>query len=334
MKKYCTLAVLMLGMIGHMSAKKVKFAVDMSNEIVNVTGVHISGDFQVAAGDSADWCAECTPLTKEGSTNIYSVIVDIPAFKKYEYKFLNGDQFYEAEFVPEPSRVGYDFNDNRWLYVDSIANDTTFVGNIVFGGNAPAGKLLLRFLVDMQKQTVDAKGVHVAGSFQSWDTKNNILYHFDSAQVNVYEVITYVTSGTYQYRYYNGNTSGNAETVPGTCSANNSRSITLTADTVLPAVCFSSCTSCSAVGLKEYQRINGLKVYPNPTADLINLSFVTKSGNKKIIVTDVQGKIVRSYPAVNGDLFEFRKENLSGGTYFIHVQYSDNSFSNEKLIIE
>ena len=84
-----------------------------------------------------DWASNTTTLTQEGSTEIYSIVVDIPAFAKYEYKFLNGDQFYEAEFVPI-IRVGYNFNDNRWIYVDSLANDTTFVGAILFAGNAPA----------------------------------------------------------------------------------------------------------------------------------------------------------------------------------------------------
>ncbi|MBK8686725.1 MAG: hypothetical protein IPN26_18020 [Bacteroidetes bacterium] len=48
------------------------------------------------------------------------MVVDLPAFAKYEYKFLNGDQGYEVEVVPEESRANYNLSDNRWIYVDSL----------------------------------------------------------------------------------------------------------------------------------------------------------------------------------------------------------------------
>src|SRR5437868_4873019 len=79
-------------------AKKVKFAVDMTGDTINVTGMHIGGDFQTAAGFAGgDWMPNTTPLTQEGVTDIWSIVVDIPAFQKYEYKILNGDQWYDAE---------------------------------------------------------------------------------------------------------------------------------------------------------------------------------------------------------------------------------------------
>ena len=95
-------------------AKKVKFAVDMDTNTVSPNGIHVTGDFQALAGfPGGDWTSNETVCTQEGTSTIYSVIVDIPAFAKYEYKFVNGDQFYEVEFVPVESRVGYDFDDNR-----------------------------------------------------------------------------------------------------------------------------------------------------------------------------------------------------------------------------
>ena len=148
-----------------LSAKKVKFAVDMTGQTISAFGVHIVGDFQEAAGYPLNFDPAATPLTQEGSTNIYSIIVTIPAFTKYEYLFVNGDQTYEAEFVPDESRVGYNFVDNRWLYVDSLANDTTFVGAILFSGNAPAGLSLVRYKVDMNNALpVSPNGIHVGTS--------------------------------------------------------------------------------------------------------------------------------------------------------------------------
>src|SRR3989344_125947 len=136
MKKIILVSVAILLASNITFAKKIKFSVDMTGIAISPFGMHISGDFQTLAGFSGgDWMSNNTPLTQEISdTNIYSIVVDIPAFAKYEYKFVNGDQFYEAEFVPEESRVGYNFNDSRWIYLDSLADDTTFVGAILFGG--------------------------------------------------------------------------------------------------------------------------------------------------------------------------------------------------------
>src|SRR5689334_19803480 len=190
MKKVLLTAVILLSAT-FVFAKKVKFSVDLDTVTANVTGVHVMGDFQGVAGfPGGDWLPNTTPLTQEASSTIYSTVVDIPAFTKYEYKFVNGDQGYEAEFVPLPSRVGYNFNDNRWLWVDSLANDTTDIGAILFAGNAPVNLTLLRFKVDMSEALVDPAGVHVAGDFQGWDPSKIMLYSFGSG---VYEIIAYLS---------------------------------------------------------------------------------------------------------------------------------------------
>src|SRR5207248_6349550 len=112
MKKFLLFALTLFSLSTAL-AKKVKFAVNMTGQTINTLGVHVWGDFQVAAGYTSDWAPNLTLLTQEAAdTNIYSMIVDIPAFAKYEYTFLNGDQGYDAEFVPQESRVGYNFNTN------------------------------------------------------------------------------------------------------------------------------------------------------------------------------------------------------------------------------
>jgi alpha-amylase len=112
MKKYMLFAVIFM-ISTAVSAKKVRFAVDMTGQTVSTTGVHVAGDFQEEAGFSGgDWQPNTTTMINEPGLEIYSVVVDIPAFTKYEYKFLNGDQWYDVEFVPVESRVGYNF---EWI---------------------------------------------------------------------------------------------------------------------------------------------------------------------------------------------------------------------------
>lgn len=330
MKKLLYILVILLSTSVH--AKKVKFACDMTGTILNPTGagMHVAGDFQTLAGfPGGDWSSNTTPLTQEGITNIYSIVVDIPAFAKYEYKFINGDQFYEAEFVPEPSRVGYNFNDNRWIYVDSLADDTTFVGAILFGGNAPTGLYLLRTIVDMSNAgSVSSSGVHVAGNWQTWNTAADILYSFGS---NVYEKINYVVAGSVEYKFYNGNTAGDAETVPGPCSSNSNRYLTVSADTVLPVVCYGSCTAC--VQSVTESMLDRFSIYPNPSSNDVMIQFANADHSRTISVLDASGREVRKYSGIENSVL-VEKANLENGLYIINVISEGRITASGKLIFQ
>jgi hypothetical protein len=327
--KKILLAALSLFIISSASAKKVKFAVDMTGQTVNITGVHIWGDFQVAAGYATDWTPNITPLTQEtADTNIYSIVVDIPAFAKYEYSFINGDQSYEVEFVQLESRVGYDFNSNRWLYVDSIADDTTFVGAIMFSANAPAGMTLVRFLVNMQNESsVSSNGVHIGGTWLG-----PIRMRMYSFVPNVYEIIQYMPNGSYNYKFYNGNTIPDGETVTGSCAVFGNREINVTGDVILASVCFGECTDCP-VGIDEVANANSIKVYPNPlqSYSIVELENTTTS---IVYLSDVTGRIVRTFNLSSNNL-RIEKANLTAGVYFVSaINKNNREIAITKLVVE
>lgn len=318
-------------------AKKVKFSVNMSGQVINVTGIHVAGDFQTIAGFAGgDWNSATTTLTQEvADTNIYSVIVDIPAFAKYEYKFVNGDQFYEAEFVPQESRVGYNFNDNRWLYIDSLADDTTDIGALMFAGNAPAGKILVRYLVDMQLQpSVNGSGVHIAGDFQGWDASKTILYSFGS---NIYEIICYYdTAAIVEYKYYNGNTVSQSEIIPSTCATvSGNRTVQANADIVLDAVCFNGCAACSTTGLNSLNSHSGFSLFPNPSNSQVSISFSQSEGVKNIQLMDLNGKVIAQFVSENESKLVLPVIGISKGLYVVSVRNEMNQTTEQtKLIIE
>ena len=297
--------------------KKVKFAVDMTGQTISANGVHVVGDFQAAACIGPDWDPTTALLSKEGTSNIYSIIVNIPAFKKYEYKFINGDQTYEAEFVPDESRVGTvngDIIDNRWVYVDSLANDTTYPGAVLFAANAPAGKLLLRFKIDLTGSgAISANGVHVGTSYQgtAYTASQLRMYSFGN---NVYDLQQYVAAGTVGYIFFNGNTTGNSETVPTGCAVNGKRSITLSRDTVLPALCFSACAACVGAGIQE-QLASQLKLYPNPANGEVTLSLTTEA--TAVTVHDLHGKTVIALTASGETVIDL--SSLSQGIYTVRA---------------
>lgn len=318
------------------SAKKVKFAVDMSNETVSSLGVHVVGDFQVAAGYALDWDPSLTELTQEGSTNIYSIVVNIPAFQKYEFRFINGDQTYESEFIPDESRVGYNFNDNRWFYLDSLQNDTTNIGAIVFGGNAPAGMSLVRYKVDMSLVTVSSNSVHLAANYNVFSPNKSTMYSFsDNPDANVYEVIHFVNNGTYNFNFVNGNTSGNTESaVPSSCASSGVRYITVSKDTVFPNICYNYCLSCTSVSVKEIGLNTSFNLYPNPAKNTVNIVSSDNSMIQEINVFDISSKNVLQLKNINQSSYTVTDLGLSSGLYMLMVKNQNNQIQNLKLSIE
>jgi alpha-amylase len=309
-------------------AKKVKFAVDMRNQTVNATGVHIVGDFQEAAGLGTNF-AVLSPMTQVGSSTIYSIVVDIPAFQKYEYKFANGDLFYEVEFVPVESRVGYDFVDNRWLYVDSTANDTTFVGAILYGENAPYGLKMARFIVDLSDEaSISSTGVHINGDFNNWGALKTQIISLENN--SIFEGIIYLQAPSIQYKFYNGSSSSNSETVPTTCAISSNRLLVLSSDSVLNKVCYSSCVTCvNTAGISENKQLS-VSVYPQPmtTSTLVRWEGVAVESAE---IVDVTGQRVRLYTNISGSSLLIQRENLKSGIYFLNLE---GTTSTVRLIIE
>ena len=308
-------------------AKKVKFAVDMDTFAISPNGIHVTGDFQSLAGyPGGDWTSNETVCLQEGSSTIYSVIVDIPAFAKYEYKFVNGDQFYEVEFVPIESRVGYDFVDNRWIWVDSLANDTTFVGAIKFAGNAPAGLNLVRFLVNLTNQSTISTLPHLAGDFQNWNPAITSLYSFGDS---IYEIINYLPIGSYQFKFINGNAWGLDEAIPSGCSVNNNRGIVVSKDTILTAFCFGSCTTCAPTSLVEYPSLKQMNIYPNPTADLVHIKSNRNDQSTIFEIHDSAGRLIFRTSETKLIL---SKNDFGKGIYFVTSIDKDLNKEVQKLV--
>lgn len=328
MKKLLSL-ILLVSISFYVQAKKVKFAVDMDTFAISPNGVHVTGDFQALAGyPGGDWTSNETVCTQEGTTTIYSVVVDIPAFAKYEYKFVNGDQFYEVEFVPIESRVGYDFNDNRWIWVDSLGNDTTFVGAIKFAGNAPAGLNLVRFFVNLTNEAVISTLPHIYGNFQNWNPLSTSLYSFGDS---VFEIIAYMSSGNYEYKFINGSTVGLAETVPFSCNVNGSRGVVVSKDTVLDIFCFATCNSCNPLAINRNSK-SKINMYPNPMHNMLNIQLPDDNKTYTIMITDIAGREIQSYTSTRKLMIQ--NMSIVSGIYLVKILDDKTVYSTEKLLVE
>lgn len=243
-------------------AKKVAFVVDMTGQTVGTTGVHVAGNFQ-------GWSPNTSRLFPvPGVPNHYGMIFEINSGQTIEFKIINGDGWSGAEAVPDINKKGYVINnmsdDNRWMYIDSLKNDTTVI-NVKFASSAPTGKTAIRFTVDLQKESaVSSNGVYIAGNFQDingasgeWKPNETRMSNLYSSN-KIYEYIAYVeTSDGVEWKYLNGNAWGPAEeSIPSGCQkggGNSNRFYQATStSTALPKVCFSSCSACPAAPIPTF----------------------------------------------------------------------------------
>lgn len=107
------------------------------------------------------------------------------------------------------------------------------------------------FQVNMSNESSISNTVSVAGNFQSEiglpsDYFPGATLLTDANQDLIYSITVQIPQGSYQYKYFNGATWGNAETIPAACETSLFREITVNSDTVLAPICFGTCIICPA----------------------------------------------------------------------------------------
>jgi len=218
------------------------FEVDMNGETVSANGVHVAGNFQLAAGEAGDWDPGTSELLDGDADGIYTLTVNIPA-GGYEYKYLNGNTWDDSEGIPLVSQVGFG-NGNRYFQLTANGYDST--GAIVFGGSAPLGMTAVKVQVDLPDGP-DATGAHVAGDMfiPNWAPNATPLYNVTN---NIYAVSYHVMDGDYNYKFLTGDDWGSDETaIPDSCSTGGNRTLTVAGeDVIVEPVCFNACGSCAA----------------------------------------------------------------------------------------
>jgi hypothetical protein len=92
------------------------------------------------------------------------------------------------------------------------------------------------------------------------------------------------------------------------------------------------------LGLNNISTSSTIKMFPNPTYDLINIYFTTETFEKTIIqIFDINGRVVKTLysdvPKVGENKLTFNKDALTAGTYFVNISTTSKTLKNEKLII-
>ena len=244
---------------GLMAQANVTFEVDMSAEMVDMNGVHIAGNFWDWNDDgtvdnpaiSENWEPDLPELmlTDDDMDGVYSITLSlVPG--NYEFKFINGNVWGNAEDVPPTCQVEVTGNDNRFLMVGE--DDATY--HVCWASCAACGDYAVRFRVDMSlEEAISPNGVHVAGVFQDpdWQAANSPLsdHNNDGVWEGVYTFDQAgLVDGNLIFKYINGNDWTNPnEDMPEACGdGTGNRLVPITElNTPLDIVCYGACEACT-----------------------------------------------------------------------------------------
>ncbi len=178
-----------------------------------------------------------------------------------------------------------------------------------------------------------ANGVFLNGTFNNWNGSNIPMTNVGGTN---WEVTIPLAPGQIQYKFTVDGWSDSEQMTAGTPCVDlvadgfDNRALDVTADAVLPNVCWASCDVCPGSGIAELNGAELLIVSPNPASTVFTVSFNDKLN--AVEVYDLTGKLVKS---VNSNATEMNVsvENLEAGVYTVVVRSAKGDFS-RKLIIE
>jgi hypothetical protein len=246
MKKITLMIILLISSIGFSQAL-VTFKVDMSNYVgLSPTSiVYVNGTFN-------GWCGACNPMVKEGSTNIWSTTLPLPA-GTIEYKFTVDEWVDQEALISGTScTVTNGGFTNRSL--DVGATDMT-VPTVCWESCNSCSTTVpntdVTFKVDMSNYEglASTSTVYVNGTFNGWCGACNPMVK--EGATNIWSTTLPLPAGTIEYKFtvdgwvdQEALISGTSCTVTNNGFTNRSLVIGSTALTV-DTVCWESCNTCS-----------------------------------------------------------------------------------------
>lgn len=288
----------------------VTFKVDMHNVMVSGDGMHIAGSFQ-------GWQPGSTIMATNGDST-YTYTQSFLAGTIIHFKYVNGNSAIGYEIVPEACSE----NGERVLMVP---DRDTALSLICFSSceECTINPLVaITFKVDMSLSDISPLGVHLTGNFQGWDPASLLM---EQGNDNIYSLTLQLPSNyIHEFRYVNGVSWDDAETVPTSCSLNGNRSIISLQDTTLNANCFGKCGNCG-IGFNEIPALefNAIAT-PNPFENMLGIKlYIPEAGRVKSMLFNNIGKreaIICDKQLGKGDyILEYNSEFLHPGIYYYQI---------------
>ncbi len=218
----------------------VTFQVDM-NQQTGFTTPEVNGTFN-------GWCGSCSAMSDANGDNVWDVTIALAAGSyefKYSYDNWGGQENLVAGSSCTVTNFGYT---NRTLIV---SQDTT-LGVVCFAScsscqNTPPSRTVT-FQVNMNQET-GFTTPELNGTFNNWC--GNCAQMSDANGDNIWDITIQLQVGTYEFKYSHDNWAGSEQLTPGdpctvTSGSFTNRLINIVNDTIIPVVCYGSCSDCVA----------------------------------------------------------------------------------------
>ncbi|MFM1998953.1 MAG: hypothetical protein RL204_900 [Bacteroidota bacterium] len=217
----------------------VTFQVDMNNVTDPFTTPEVNGQFN-------SWCGNCAAMSDANADGIWDVTIQLEA-GTYEYKFSA-----DAWGIQETLTEGDACTVNAAPFVNrtlTVTGDATLPVVCWASCSAcPVEMFDVTFQVDMNNVTDPFTTPEVNGGFNGWC--GGCAPMTDANADGIWELVISLPAGTYEYKYAADSWAIQENLAPGSsCTVTNfgftNRSLVVSADAVLPPVCWASCGSCS-----------------------------------------------------------------------------------------
>lgn len=333
MKKILLFIAIAISSYGY-SQNNVTFKVDMNDYTGDFTEIQLNGTFN-------EWCGDCNPMSDDDADGVWEVTLPLEDESiEFKYTFDNwtGQESLSPGSVCTVTNSGFT---NRYLEISGDTILPVMCWESCFECTGIPSNVDVTFKVDLSDYTEAYSMVNLNGTFNSWCGECAVMTDDDAD--DIYELtISVPTADTVEYKFtLDGWTVDEQLTEGSPCTITTiddgvftNRFLVLSADTVLPAVCWEYCVECDAVGINENSWTKDLSISPNPSNGILNISGeLAQNEALQITVSDVNGKVVYSY---NESTNLIRKtidlSTLENGMYLLNVS-SDLINRSEKIFI-
>lgn len=89
----------------------------------------------------------------------------------------------------------------------------------------------------------------------------------------------------------------------------------------------------SSTSIKEVADLNGVKVFPNPANDVLNITFNDMSRFEKVQLLDATGRMMNEQMVTSANI-NINRNEISSGIYFVRFVMNDGTTAVKKVVFE
>lgn len=330
MKKSLLLfALLCTTLLAGAQTRNITFQVDMNTFTGTYTTPEVNGTWN-------NWCGSCNPMADPNNDDVWTVTLPLNQGDTIQFKFSHDNWTGQEMLSPAGACTNGNtqFTNRRFIVPahDSIMPVVCWGQCTACTGQPTTANVTFR--VDMNNFSGNYTTPELNGTFNNWC--GNCAQMTDANNDDIWQITINMAIGdTIEYKFSHDNWAGQ-ESIDsnGNCTNRNgqftNRMLVIPAgDTVMPAVCWGSCSPCGiANSLEQLEKLT-LKVYPNPATGTVNIQS-TQAGTVRIL--DLTGRIVKEEKMEAGER-TLSLDGLNTGLYFVQLNGQHSSIS-QRLIVE